>query len=31
MRRLQQLSERVFGEFIRLFDIQKKIIRLPSR
>ncbi len=31
MRRLQRLSERVFGEFIRLFDIQKKIIRLPSR
>jgi GMP synthase (glutamine-hydrolysing) len=30
MRRLQSLSERVFGEFIQLFDIQKKIVRLPS-
>jgi GMP synthase (glutamine-hydrolysing) len=31
MRRLQQLSERVFGEFIRLFGVQEKMIRLPSR
>jgi GMP synthase (glutamine-hydrolysing) len=29
--RLQQLSECVFGEFIRLFGIQKKTVRLPSR
>ena len=31
MRRLQQLSERVFGEFIRLFSVEKTLIRLPSR
>jgi GMP synthase (glutamine-hydrolysing) len=31
IKRLHQLSERVFGEFIRLFDVQKKIIRLPSQ
>jgi GMP synthase (glutamine-hydrolysing) len=31
MRRLQQLSKRAFGEFIRLFSVQKTLIRLPSR
>jgi hypothetical protein len=31
MRRLQQLSERVFSEFIQLFGVQEKMIRLPSR
>jgi GMP synthase (glutamine-hydrolysing) len=29
--RLHQLSQCVFGEFIRLFSFQKKTIRLPSR
>jgi GMP synthase (glutamine-hydrolysing) len=29
--RLQQLSECVFGEFIRIFGIQKKFVRLPLR
>ncbi|MBI4524031.1 MAG: gamma-glutamyl-gamma-aminobutyrate hydrolase family protein [Deltaproteobacteria bacterium] len=28
--RLQQLSHRVFGEFIKLFGIQKKYVKLPS-
>ena len=31
IRRLQQLSEGVFGAFIRLFSGQKTVIRLPSR
>jgi len=31
IRRLQQLSERVFGEFINLFGIGKKFRQLPSR
>ena len=29
--RLHQLSERVFGEFIKLFGAEKKFLRLPSR
>ena len=29
--RLTQLSERVFGEFINLFGIEKKYLRLPTR
>jgi GMP synthase (glutamine-hydrolysing) len=29
--RLNQLSERVFGEFINLFGNDKKLRRLPSR
>lgn len=29
--RLHQLSTRVFGEFINLFGIEKKFLRLPSR
>ncbi|MGH7826462.1 MAG: glutamine amidotransferase-related protein [Candidatus Binatia bacterium] len=29
--RLKELSDCVFGEFIRLFDIEKKLIRLPLR
>jgi hypothetical protein len=31
MRRLHQLSELVFGEFITLFGIDKKFRQLPSR
>ena len=31
MARLHQLSERVFGEFINLFGIEKKHRLLPSR
>ncbi|HVO95770.1 MAG TPA: gamma-glutamyl-gamma-aminobutyrate hydrolase family protein [Terriglobales bacterium] len=29
--RLHQLSSRVFGEFINLFGVEKKFLRLPSR
>ncbi len=29
--RLHQLSEQVFGEFIKLFGAEKKFLRLPSR
>jgi len=29
--RLHLLSERVFGEFIKLFGVEKKYLRLPSR
>jgi len=29
--RLTQLSERVFGEFIHLFSIDKRLLRLPTR
>jgi GMP synthase (glutamine-hydrolysing) len=29
--RLHQLSDRVFGEFIKLFGIEKKYVRLPLR
>jgi GMP synthase (glutamine-hydrolysing) len=29
--RLHQLSDRVFGQFIKLFGIEKKYLRLPSR
>jgi GMP synthase (glutamine-hydrolysing) len=29
--RLQQLSKRVFSEFIRLFEFEKKLVRLASR
>jgi GMP synthase (glutamine-hydrolysing) len=29
--RLHQLSERVFGEFINLFGLGKRVLRLPSR
>jgi GMP synthase (glutamine-hydrolysing) len=29
--RLHHLSERVFGEFINLFGLDKKFLRLPSR
>ena len=29
--RLRELSERVFGEFIRLFGVEKKLLRLLSR
>jgi len=28
---LHELSERVFGEFIKLFGAEKKFLRLPSR
>lgn len=31
MARLTQLSERVFGEFINLFGIEKRYLRLPTR
>jgi GMP synthase (glutamine-hydrolysing) len=31
IRRLQQLSDRVFGEFINLFGLEKKFLRLSSR
>lgn len=31
IKRLRQLSECVFSEFVRLFDVQKEIIRLPHR
>jgi GMP synthase (glutamine-hydrolysing) len=31
IRRLKELSDRVFGEFIRLFGIEKKLVRLPLR
>lgn len=29
--RLKQLGDRVFGEFVKLFGVQKKLLRLPSR
>jgi GMP synthase (glutamine-hydrolysing) len=31
IQRLHQLSDRVFGEFIKLFGMEKKFLRLPSR
>jgi len=31
MARLAELSERVFGEFINLFGIEKRLLRLPAR
>ena len=31
IRRLHQLSDRVFSQFVELFGIQKKAIRLPTR
>ncbi|HEU4346007.1 MAG TPA: gamma-glutamyl-gamma-aminobutyrate hydrolase family protein [Candidatus Binatia bacterium] len=31
IQRLRELSDRVFGEFIQLFGIEKKFLRLPSR
>jgi len=31
IQRLHRLSDRVFGEFIKLFGIEKKLLRLPSR
>ncbi|MGH7797956.1 MAG: type 1 glutamine amidotransferase [Candidatus Binatia bacterium] len=31
MARLTELSERVFGEFINLFGIEKRFLRLPTR
>jgi hypothetical protein len=31
MARLTELSERVFGEFINLFGIEKRYLRLPTR
>jgi hypothetical protein len=31
MARLTELSTRVFGEFINLFGLEKKFLRLPTR
>jgi hypothetical protein len=31
MARIAQISERVFGEFINLFGIEKRFFRLPMR